>query len=519
MTDLAETPAPAETTGPHSSWTPHALTAFFLVEFLALAVFQSPYRTFDQFMLWDSGGELVIQDLIRRGWVPTRDFGYLYGLLGLLVGRVYYAFAPLSPGAFRAEVVVCSLASAWGLARFARARRLGPVGVALLALAVPDLLLVTYITLVHVLEQALLILALAELARGRRGSALALATACWFVKPSQAALIGLVLVIALVVENRRAGLSARARAFGPAVATGAVLAIVLGVAFGPLALLRTLFPVTGREVYRLSGFGFLFGKGRLFWELPNAGIKDYFRYETGFYLLGTGLLTWGAAVALWRLARGQSRADGALDDEAVVTCAVVHLGFIFVFFGHHNTWFYSLPMLVIGLATLTRRGRWQQVAVGILALMLLVSDRSKALEVVNRWRTNSATAATLGLWISPDDRDEWTTVLDLARGDRAVLFALCEGGALLLPGFEPPISAYIVPGLPVGAEIERKIEQVRRARTIIAHKVVEPNVFHHWPELKAAFDGCEVIHDGRMLKVYRRGSKQSLPPRSTRAAP
>ena len=507
MTDRAETPARDEPTAPASARRLYALTAFFLVEFLALAAFQSPYRTFDQFALWDSGGDLVIQHLMRRGWTPTVDFGYLYGLLGLLVGRVYYTFAPISPGAFRVEVVACSLLSAWGLARFAHARRLGPVGVALLALAVPDLLLVTYITLTHVLEQALLLLALAELGRGRRGPALALATACWFVKPSQAALIGLALVVMIVIENRRAGLAAWARGFGPAVVTGTVLAVVLGVVFGPWPLLRTLFPITGREVYRLNGFGFFLGQGRTFWALPNAGLKDYFRYETGFYLLGTAVLAGGAAAALGRLTWGEPRPDEVIDDEVVITCAAVHLGFIAVFFGHHNTWYYSLPMLVAGLAVLSRRGRRCQAAVGILALMLLVSDRSKSLELVHRWRTTRASAATLGLWSSAADREEWTTVMELARGDRAVLFALCEGAALLLPGFEPPVSGYIVAGLPVPAEIDRKLAQLRRARTIIAHEPVELNVFRRWPELKAALDDCDLIYQGRVLKVYRRSVK------------
>ena len=64
------------------------------------------------------------------------------------------------------QVMACMMLSTWGMARFAAYRRIGPVGVALIALAIPDLLLVTYIGLVQTLEQALLINALAEQARG-----------------------------------------------------------------------------------------------------------------------------------------------------------------------------------------------------------------------------------------------------------------------------------------------------------------------------------------------------------------
>jgi hypothetical protein len=495
----------------------YALTALFLAEFVALMLFQAPYRTFDRFALWDSGGDLVIQGLMRQGWRPTVEFGYPYGLLGLFVGRIYYRFAPLTPAAFQIEVAACSLLSAWGLARFAAARRLGPLGVALLVLAVPDLLLVNYITLTHVMEQALLIHALAEQGRGRRATALALATACWFVKPSLAALVGLSLVIALIVVNRREGWRAWVRAFGPAIATAIVLGALLAATFGLVPLWRTLIPTTGGEVYRLNGFGFFFGKGRSFWQLPNAGIIDYFRYETAFYLLGTVVLAWGGLSGLGRLATGAASDEEARDDEVVATCALVQVGFVFFFFGHRNTWFYPLPMLTAGLATLAQRGRWARVAVGLLTLMLLVSDRSKTMEVVHRWRTESAPAATLGLWIKPADLEEWTKVRELvnANDGHAVLFAMCEGGALWLPGFQPPSSGYIVPGLPTSVEIERKVAQLRQAHLIVMHDPAEWNVFRRWPELKAAFDGCSLIFEGPVLKVYRR----DRPPGSTSLLP
>ena len=161
---------------------------------------------------------MAIQDLISRGYRPGIDFGYLYGLLPLLVGRIWYGLAGLSPETFRVQVMACTIFTAWGMARFAAHDRVGLVGIMLIALAIPDLLLVTYIGLVQSLEQALLVNALAEQARGRRGTALALLTACCFVKPSLAVVQGFAVVIAIAVNLRWAKRSTYLSTLVPAVA-------------------------------------------------------------------------------------------------------------------------------------------------------------------------------------------------------------------------------------------------------------------------------------------------------------
>src|SRR5690606_13173206 len=119
----------------------------------------------------------------------------------------------------------------------------------LMALAIPDLLIVTYITTVHPLEQALLINALAEQARGRRGTTLALLAACCFVKPSLAFVQGLVVLIAIVAAGDRSSRSAPARAIVPSLVTAAGIAAILAMGFGPASLARTLWPATGAAIY------------------------------------------------------------------------------------------------------------------------------------------------------------------------------------------------------------------------------------------------------------------------------
>lgn len=486
------------------------------VELIAVTAFQAPLRRFGQFAIWDSGGELAIQDLLARGYRPAVDFGYAYGLAPLLVGRLWYGIAGLSPWSFRVQAFACMGLTTWGLARFAAARRVGPAGRALIVLAVPDLLLASYITLVHCLELALLTNALAEQAKGRRGGALAIVTACCFVKPALAFLYGLVLLIAIAAATRKADRLAWRRALGPAALTAAVLAAVLVAVFGPVPTARTFFPRTGMEVYRLNHYGFFRGVGREFWALPNAGLRDYFRHEVGFWLSGTAFLAWGGLVGLWRVWRGSSTVDGARNDEVVATCAALHLGFVAVLFGHRGTWIYSLPLLILGLAALGRRGRWHAAAVWTLAALLLVSDRSKAVETLRHWKADAPTAEDPGLWWSPGERAEWAKALELTRGHRPVLFAWCEGATVLVPGFAPPIGGYFIPGYTLPVEARRKAEQLASASMIISAHPPDWPGFTFWPAMAAALDGCELVWRGETLRVYRR---PEVPRGRTPAAP
>jgi hypothetical protein len=495
---------PARILGAISRFRVADLMLLLVVVLFAVQALQAPLRRFDRFAVFDSGGELAIQDLIRRGYRPSIDFGYLYGLLPLFLGRLWYGVAGLTTETYRTLVIACMVFSIWGLARFAIYRRIGLAGVMLIASAIPDLLLVTYIGFVQTLEQTLLVNALAEQSRGRRGAALVLLTVCCFVKPSLAVVQGLVVAIAIVAGCRGAGGAAWARQFGPALIAAVVLAIVLGASFGFVPLSRTILPMTAMEVYRLGGFGFFRGIGRDFWLIPGGGLREYFRYELGFWVLGTLFLIWGGLVGLWRLAKGRSSVDHALDDELCATCAAVHLGFVVLIFGHRGTWFYSLPMLILGLAIFAARAPWHRAAVWALVVLLLVSDRSKAVDLLRRWRTETRSPATLNLWADAQERSEWARALELARGEQPVLFAMCEGGALLIPGFAPPIGGYFVPGNALPAEVRRKADQLAAAPLIISAFPPDWPGFAFWPELEAALDGCELLMAGRYVWVYRR---------------
>jgi hypothetical protein len=496
------------------------LPALLIAEVIALTLLQAPNELFARFAFSDSGTTLTIPDLIHRGYRPTLDFGYIYGLLPLLIDDAWFAVFGASPRAFWGAVLVCNAVMAWGLARFAAAQRIGLPGVALLVLAMPDLLRSSYDVLVQALEPALLVHALAEQARGRRDRALALATAAAFVKPSMAFVFGSCLLVAIALTIDRRDLAAWRRALGPAAITGTVLAVVLALRYGVRPLGNTLFPRGGLEVYRQSGYGFFHGVGRDFWYRPGAGLRGYLRYEIGYWLAGTAVLLGGAVESLVRLAR-RTRTAVTHNDEVVLTTALLHVIFVTLFFGHRFSWKYYHALFLLGIAALVPRGRRYAAIVGLLAVMVLATDRAWVQALVNDWKVRAPGATTLGLWATAEERREWAQVLDLTRHDRPALLAGCEGATLLYPHFAPPMGAYFVPGHPLPVEVRRKAAQLADAAVIVRVGRRDDRWEARWPELTAALAGCVPVWEGGHYQVYRRVRPAPHPavPGATRAAP
>jgi hypothetical protein len=485
------------------AWPSRGLTAFFLAEVVALTLLQAPNEMFLRFAFSDSGTNFTIQDLIRRGYRPTIDFGYIYGLLPLLIYRVWFAALGATPQAVWWATLACNLAMAWGLARFAASLRVGWAGVALLAAAMPDLLRSSYDVLVQALEPALLVHALAEQARGRRDRALALVTAAAFVKPSMAYVFGLWLLVAIGATIDRTDRAAWLRALGPAAVTGTTLAVILGSVYGARPLIHSLIPAAGLDVYRESHYGFFRGSGRDFWYRPGAGLRGYLRYEIGYWLAGTFVLIGGGLESLRRLAR-KVPPEVRIIDEVVLGCALLHVVFVTFFFGHSFSWKYYLAIFLLGLAAMAARGRKHATVIGILAAMVLFTDKAWAQALAQDRKARAPGATTLGLWASPEERREWARVLELTRGRRPALLADCEGATLLFPQFAPPMGAYFVPGHPLPAEVRRKARQLASAGWIVKGGPRNDRRFERWPELTAALDGCEPAWQGIYYQVYRR---------------
>src|SRR4051794_8582622 len=83
------------------------LSVFFIAEVVALTLLQAPNELFFRYAFGDSGTSLTIADLVRRGYRPTIDFGYIYGLLPLLINRIGFTAAGATPGACWWATLAC----------------------------------------------------------------------------------------------------------------------------------------------------------------------------------------------------------------------------------------------------------------------------------------------------------------------------------------------------------------------------------------------------------------------------
>jgi hypothetical protein len=493
------------------------LGVLFATELLVLAALWLPNSMrFDWHAFADQGTNLRVQVLLDQGQRPMIDFGYLYGLLPLTVGRLWFWLADRTPVAYQAALIVCQLLVAWGLARFAVAARVRWAGLALLMVSMPFAVQSSYVNLAHALETVLLSHALAEQAGGRRTRALVLATICLFVKPAMAYVYGLILVLILAWRAftlDRIGLKGLVRALAPAAATGVALAALLLAIYGPVSLALTVLPVAGARNYSALNFGFFRGAGRDFWRPSGAGLGYYLGTVAGFWIAGTVCLIAATLLGALRWSRETTKEQMGGTPEIIFTCAAMHVAFVCAFFGNAWSWSYYAYVLIMGLAVVPSLGALGSLTVWGLAALALLGQKVTVQSLYTMSRTTSRHADMADLWSSPQEQAEWIEVMQLLRGPGATLLG-SQGGAIELfypQTFAPPVDFFLNPGLALPVEVRRKVEQIATAPQILMFHGLEKadHFLSQWPEFRAALDGCEVAHDGESFRVYRRISPPS----------
>lgn len=305
------------------------LWAAYSLEVLIVAFLLIPHDLgFFMFAFGDRGSWLVVQYLTAHGLRPTIDFGYPYGLLPLIVGRIWFGIFGLTPAAFKLAMVAGGIAMAGGMARFASAMRLSRIGQALVVIALPVAIQSSLPSLAHMLEAVLLCLALGEHSRGNRGVALALVTAACFAKPALGYSYGLLLLALILAACRRQGsVNSRSKASGqsndgnganadgaskmdwralgyilmPAAVTGTLLLVVLASVYGLRPLLSSVLPSNGIRIYRAQHFGFFTPWSRTFWYPTAGGLRDYMLTVAPFWIGSTVWLALAGLAAGWRL--------------------------------------------------------------------------------------------------------------------------------------------------------------------------------------------------------------------------
>jgi hypothetical protein len=75
--------------------------------------------SFDSFVFYDPGVALRADRLLTEGYLPSIDFGYSYGLLSLLIGRVFFTLAGRTPASYLAFMFIVQVLIVFGLSRLA----------------------------------------------------------------------------------------------------------------------------------------------------------------------------------------------------------------------------------------------------------------------------------------------------------------------------------------------------------------------------------------------------------------
>lgn len=479
-----------------------ALTALFIAAALAVSVARVPtVLSWRSNAFQDSGANLTVEYLTQIGDRPGIDNGYIYGLLCLWFGRLWCGLFGLTPYASFGAWVLANVLIGWGMARFAYHARVGLTGTALMLV---ELMPAKDQTFVYILEPVFLVHALAEQARGRRSVALALVTACAFVKPSMASVFGLILLTSIFAAPAAAGrprtLVDRFRELIPATAVGASLLALFAAIYGIPVLVRSLVPVHAAAIYRANHFGFFFGIGRQFWYSPNVRPGFYLGSPRGFWLLGSIVLIAGAIGGFF------ARSDrGRRNREVAATCAILHGVFTCLFFAHQFSYDYYYYLLVLGLASLAPRSRAAAGIVIALTAMGLVGNQGHVSGNVHAWRERVRSEATYGLFAEPEDEREWAEARALTRGRRVALLAQSDGAALFTPGLEPPAVYYMAPTEMTPIEIGRKSEQLRSADFVIEVHMGDGGwPSESYPEFRPPLDGLRPVVSGKFYRVFAR---------------
>ena len=486
------------------------------LEVLIIVLFQIPTRLgFEATAFGDNGLSLNAEYLIRHGYKPGVDFGYPYGVLSLLYGRVIFGILGLTPRAFFNAITICDVAFALGIARFASVLRLRWSALGLIVVSMPFCILFD-ITLTHALERVFVAWALASHANQRRSSALALATVAALVKPSMGFVYGFLLLLFIfeaIRRNSRLTVDSFIREIQPAALVAASGLLISLVAFGSPTIFRLTLPVTGVAIYRTSHFGFFTGAGRGFWYFPGVHPIYYFGTVVAFWFTASiGLIAggcWSVRVVLVKLRSRQAPTPAC---ELTLCCAVMHLAFITLFFGNNASWTSYPYLLTMGVGAMTLWIDYTKTLVWLLIILGVVGQKGMLDQNLRDWFYTAPSSTTAGLWVKPGERLEWADVIKLAKGKSSVVLVFDGSAELLFSELARPVVVSLIRGSTTSGELERKLEQLSSAQIAIVPEVPNSSGFlNHWPEFRDLLSGWgKAIFKGRYFTVYQRTSREAV---------
>lgn len=462
----------------------------FALGLLAIYVFRVALEwpmslAFPNFAFRDTGSFSYLNSLLDMGLRPSVDFGFSYGLLGLLVQRII--FAVFGSGhwttlGFTGLYLVAMLIFWWLLAR--------EFGFSWLNFAILLGLFELIVGLTfsgpspaHEIQRALLVYSLLLALKGRLKWALAVACLAALAIPSlPIVLIGL-LSVAIVLhwwqspQRKIRGLAAQ---FVPAVVVYAVGFVTFVVVFGWRSATASLLPTQGMALYHAMNFGFFapygLGSGRTFWYPLHPTIAYYLYTKVGIWLFCSALLAVFGVVSLVQMIRSRNASGAPL---FIFLCSALHLFFIFrAFGGPLSSQYYEFILVagvMAGVSQLTK-GRLRVVLCCLLLLFGLLGNRNELLNRRFPWRAWHRSPETAGLYAPNDFRREWSPILKLADSNDLLLLSYGTGVSKKFPQVKTPHSWFLLPGIVLPAEDASILNQIKRANVVVEY-IAAPTLY------------------------------------------
>jgi hypothetical protein len=484
------------------------LACFFVVAGWSLFDFPRSHNL-ESFAFQDPGFNFTSDSLVERGYRPNLDFGYAYGPLLLILDRAWFALAGQTPNSYWLAILVCNLGMATALACAARSLKADASGWLLLLLTLP--MFRGFAILVYGVEPLLITWAIAEHARGRRPTALALLTVCLFVKPTMGYVYGLLLVVAILRDAwhaRHSGFRVWWRPFVPAAAAGLACLGVTVWRFGARSVMNCfLFPFTeGPAHYRINHFGFFRGLGGREMLLPEGARYTYYIGSfAGFWVVASVVLLAFTVAAMVRPPAADDRSERNTTGEVLICCGIMHVAFVTLFFAHAWSWQYYFFILIVGLVA--AKGRTASASRWLLTLAVILPLAFQARSALQYWRTLSPRQGTRGLWATDAIAADWKKVLELTTGTRAAVLSPIGGMELLAPShFVAPTNLTLYRHYTLPVEIDRKIAEIRAADIVVVHDS-DPKgrrFLDEWHEFDDALAHFERVWEAPALHVYKR---------------
>jgi hypothetical protein len=292
------------------------------------------------------------------------------------------------------------------------------------------------------------------------------------------------------------------KALTPAVVSALAICVVVLARFGPMPMVRSLFPTAGARAYSVLHYGW--GGIEKFLYFPGVKVA---------YYIGSTATLWAAAsiyvVAAAAFSGIQSLRDGRLlrNTEIIVTCALLHICFVTLFFGSPSSWTYYAYILIIGVAATTELWTFAPAVVLVFCVLAALVDLAQTRDAFVMWRELDASPATAGLYAPPAEKAEWERVSVLGESERPTMLHELGGVEVLFPWLGEPEGAFLLPGIATPGEIAREQERLKFARMIIVPDL--PAFRNELVEaaqspMYQAFSDAHLTFDGKLFRVYER---------------